>query len=675
MNKWLKNLTLNQRLSFPIMSFNLLVLIGFQFISYQSYLTIERENLVSRTQVLAKGVGSNLSAPVLFHDTFAAKEILSALKVDSLIARARLELPDHSLFVEFENKQLPYVIPNGVQQQNIRQNGYHFGKDNLYLIVPVTIDNEEIAHIHLAVSLHKINEILITRLKVSLFLFLILIITSMYFINRIQHWVVTPITEINKGIRRLIKGDTHRPIPHSQLINNELKELTLGFNNMVNTINQRNVELRNAMQKLAIEKAFADEVIETVQHALIVVDSKGVITLANEACQSMFELSSFQIFNKPLIDILQPTERDAFQRLLNNSLDKHKIIEHLVIESRAHSHEIQVFQLVSRPLRNKQQALFAIEDVTERQRADRQQKLVTKVFDNSQDAILLFDRNARITMVNTTFVRLSGFSEGDILGQHYHCIIDKDKLAPIVPLIKEALATQTQWHGEINLLTHDGQELPLYIRISEINEPNSQDQQTVVIGSDLRSMKKMKQLEYQANHDLLTNLPNRGKLYQTLYDKLREQQLSGHSFCVLFLDLDGFKSVNDNFGHGIGDQVLITIANRLTQAVNDHDVVARIAGDEFVIVLSEDQGPSTIQNTCQQIMQSISVPIKIENYHLNIGASIGSYLVQSNEYQNINDILRRADKAMYKAKLKGKGQLIHYLPSHHLEKEPVANND
>ena len=73
MNNWLKNLTLNQRLSFPIMTFNLLVLLGFQFISYQSYLAIERENLVSRTQILAKGVGSNLSAPVLFHDSFAAK--------------------------------------------------------------------------------------------------------------------------------------------------------------------------------------------------------------------------------------------------------------------------------------------------------------------------------------------------------------------------------------------------------------------------------------------------------------------------------------------------------------------------------------------------------------------------------------------------------------------------
>lgn len=673
MNNWLKNLTLNQRLSFPIMTFNLLVLIGFQFISYQSYLSIERENLVSRTQVLAKGVGSNLSAPVLFHDTFAAKEVLSALKADSLIARARLELPDHSLFAGFENKQLAYVAPNEIQQQNIRQNGYYFGKDNLYLIVPVTIDDEEIAHIHLAVSLLKINEIQITHLKVSLFLFLILIITSLYFINRIQRWVVTPITEINKGIRRLIKGDEHRPIPHSQYTNDELNELTLGFNNMVHTINQRNIELRNAMQKLAMEKAFADEVIETVQHALIVVDNEGVITLANEACQKMFELSSFQLFNKPLIDILQPTERDAFQLLLNNKLNKHQEIEHLVIESRAHSQEMRVFQLVSRPLRNKQQALFAIEDVTECQRADRQQKLVTKVFDNSQDAILLFDRDARITMVNTTFIRLSGFSEDDILGQHYYRIIDEDKFSPVVPLIKEALATQTQWHGEINLQTKDGQELPLYIRVSQINEPHSQDQQTVVIGSDLRSMKKMKQLEYQANHDILTNLPNRGKLYQTLYDKLREQQLSGHSFCVLFLDLDGFKNINDNFGHDIGDQVLITIANRLTQAVNDQDVVARIAGDEFVVVLSEGQKPSKIQNTCQQIMQRISAPIKIENYHLNIGASIGSYLVQNDEYQNINDILRRADKAMYKAKLKGKGQLIHYLPSQHLEPETVAN--
>ena len=674
MNNWLKNLTLNQRLSFPIMTFNLLVLLGFQFISYQSYLAIERENLVSRTQILAKGVGSNLSAPVLFHDSFAAKEILSALKADELIVNARLELPDHSLFAEYESPSFPFIEPNNEQKHFIRQHGYHFGKDNLYLIVPVAIDGEAIAHIHLAASLHQLNEIQVTHLKVSLFLFLILIITSSYFINQIQRWVVTPITELNKGIRRLIQGDAHQPIPHSQFSNDELYELTLGFNNMLNTINQRDKELRCAMQKLAIEKAFADEVIETVQHALIVVDNYGVITLANEACQSMFELSSFQLFNKPLIDILQPSERDAFQLLLNDTLNKNREIEQLVIESRAHSQEVRTFQLVSRPLRHKQQTLFAIEDVTERQHADRQQKLVTKVFDNSQDAILLFDRENRVTMVNTTFIRLSGFKEQDILGKHYHHIIAKEELDPVLGKIKEALATQIQWHGELNFSTCDGQELPLYIRISQINDPYSQDQQTVVIGSDMRSMKKMKQLEYQANHDMLTNLPNRGKLYQTLYDKLREQQLSGHSFCVLFLDLDGFKSINDNFGHDIGDQVLITIANRLTQAVNRHDVVARIAGDEFVIVLSVGQNSSSIQDTTNKIMESISMPMKIENYQLTIGASIGSYLVQSNEYQNINDILRRADKAMYKAKLKGKGQLIHYLPSQHVEREVAADS-
>lgn len=369
MNNWLKNRTLKQRLSFPILTFNLLVLLSFQFISYQSYLAIERENFISRTQILAKGVGSNLSAPILFNDRLAAKEILSALKVDERIVKAKLRLPDHSLFAEYENKTLPFSTPDETEQKYALQHGYHIGKDNLYLAVPVTIDGEEIAQIYIAVSLQQLNEMRQTQLEISLLLIVILVFSSFCFINQIQRWVITPITELNKGIQRLIQGDTHQPIPYNQFSNAELYQLTLGFNNLVTTIQQRDKELRAAMQKLALEKSFVDEVIETVQHALVVVDKSGKITLTNHACQSMFELSSFQLFSKALIDILRPSERDAFERLLENVLVNNKEMEQLTIESRAHSQEVRTFQLVSRPLCHQQQILFAIEDVTERYHA------------------------------------------------------------------------------------------------------------------------------------------------------------------------------------------------------------------------------------------------------------------------------------------------------------------
>ena len=363
MNNRLKNLTLNQRLAFPIMAFNLLVIIGFQFISFQNYLTIEHENFITRTQILAQGVGINLSAPILFNDRFAAKEILTALKADERIVKAKLRLPDHSLFAEYENKTLSFSAPDEIAQTNALQHGYYFGKDNLYLVVPVTINKEEIGQIYLAVSLQQLNEMRQTQLEISLLLIVILVFSSFCFINHIQRWVVTPITELNKGIRRLIQGDTHQPIPYSQFSNDELYELTLGFNNMVTTVNQRDRDLRTAMQTLAFEKAFADEVIETVQHALVVVNSKGAITLTNHACQSMFEFSSFQLKGKQLIDILQPSSKSAFQQLLDNALENHKEIEPLTLEGHAHSQEIRVFQIVTRPLRHKQQTLFAIEEI------------------------------------------------------------------------------------------------------------------------------------------------------------------------------------------------------------------------------------------------------------------------------------------------------------------------
>ncbi|MGF1700369.1 diguanylate cyclase [Photobacterium makurazakiensis] len=659
MNRWIEKLSLNQRLSIPIMSFILVVFFTFQILSYQRYLEVEQDNLVSRTNILASGVGINLTAPVLFNDIVSAHEILSAFKADRLIAQVRLERPDDSLFAQYENASIKFIPPTASQQQLSIQNGYHFGTEMLYIIVPILLEGENIAHMHIAVSLHELQSLRISHLKVSLFLLLLLFGVATYIINRLQLWVVNPITQINKAIKRLIVGDEHQPLPQSHYTNDELSSLVRGFNQMVDKISYRDCKIREAMADLAEEKAFADEVIETVRHALVVVNHRGYITLVNQACRNVFDIPLHQLSGQLFIDIITPTDNSASTSILKDALSSGSSIDHLTIKSLTSTGETKVYNVFSRPLKQRHQTLFAIEDITIRDQAEKQQKLAAKIFDNSQDAILLFDKDGYISMVNATFQTLTGYKETDILGQHFKVLVN-DEYQQAEQAISLSLKSANQWQGEVNTRTINNEILPLFVRVNRIQDSHSQEQQTVVIASDLRSLKEMQRLEHLATHDSLTNLPNRAKLHQTLHQYLIQQKVAPQISAVLFIDLDGFKNVNDTYGHEAGDQVLTIIAEKLKRTVKKSDFVSRLAGDEFVILLNPIESEEAVQKTCTRLFNRIAEEIHLDKVSLSISASIGCYYVQPQDEQNEDDILRRADKAMYEAKLMGKGQVIEY---------------
>ncbi|WP_053062351.1 sensor domain-containing diguanylate cyclase [Photobacterium aquae] len=662
MNNWISKLSLNQRLSFPIMAFILAVFACFQFTSYRSYLNIERDNLLTRTQILATGVGANLTAAIQFNDFYAAEEILASFNADNLITMASLELPNHTVFAQYHNENNVYVAPTQKQETRIRDNGYYFSHELLYMIVPVTINSSEIGHIHLAVSLNKLHQIRVNHLQVSLFLLILISATGVYIINRLQLWVVTPITKLNDGIKRIINDKQYLPILEQKHSNDEFYELTRSFNNMVSTISQRDNELQAAMKHLSDEKSFAMNIIETVQHALLVVDQQGNITLANNTCHSVFGRPVAMMMYQPLTDILQPVDKDAFTLLFNQALKQNHQLDNLLIEGLNNKGEVRTYQIISRPLHQQYQILFAISDVTISHQAARQLQLAAKVFDNSQDSILVLDSKGVISMVNSTYLNITGFTEEQINGQHYSFLVDINEFNQVSPVLRRELSANNQWHGEINSHTANGEVLPLFVRTHRITDPYTQEVQTVVVASDQRSLHEMQRLEHMANHDPLTSLPNRVKLMQTLDSFLSHQVLTFESFAVLFIDLDGFKSVNDTYGHNIGDEVLKIIAKRLNDSVRKCDMVSRLAGDEFVILLSPTISEEGVNVTSERILSLLREPLhipKIKN-HIELGASIGCYYVNATDFQNSDDILRRADKAMYEAKMKGKGQVAHF---------------
>ncbi len=184
----------------------------------------------------------------------------------------------------------------------------------------------------------------------------------------------------------------------------------------------------------------------------------------------------------------------------------------------------------------------------------------------------------------------------------------------------------------------------------------------LVIISDVTELKKSEeQIEYQAFHDILTGLPNRANLQDRLALSLAHARRHGRFGALLFMDLDHFKNVNDSLGHHVGDELLVNFAKRLRNSIREEDQLVRMGGDEFIILLAEqstDRGLAAVsgQRLAQSLIESLSEPITIANNSIKTTVSIGITIFPFHEDDDVTDVIREADTAMYQAKNLGRNQ-------------------
>ncbi len=162
-------------------------------------------------------------------------------------------------------------------------------------------------------------------------------------------------------------------------------------------------------------------------------------------------------------------------------------------------------------------------------------------------------------------------------------------------------------------------------------------------------------IAHLAHHDALTGLPNRLQFHQQLTEAVQHRRLHGNDLAVLFIDLDGFKSINDTLGHATGDTLLKHVASRLRHALRDEDTVGRLGGDEFAVIQVGVEQPQAAAALAMRLIEVVKMPFSIDNQSLTVGASIG-IVVADGEYHEPEELLRAADLAMYRAKADGRGR-------------------
>jgi diguanylate cyclase (GGDEF)-like protein/PAS domain S-box-containing protein len=299
-----------------------------------------------------------------------------------------------------------------------------------------------------------------------------------------------------------------------------------------------------------------------------------------------------------------------------------------------------------------------VRDITERKLAEENLRITASVFDNSQEAIMINDANNNIIDVNQAFTRITGYSREEVLGRNPKLLSSGRQDKAFYVVMWQSLTRDKIWRGEVWNRRKSGEVYAQQLSISAICDNDGDTVlRYVAVFSDISHIKKHeKQLEHIAYYDPLTRLPNRVLLADRLHQAMTQSQRSGQQLAVVFLDLDGFKNINDNYGHEVGDQLLIAVADRMKQALREGDTIARMGGDEFVAVLLDLEDAEASVPMLTRLLAATAQAVHIGDRLLQVSASLGVTFYPQAEDMDADQLLRQADQAMYQAKLTGKNR-------------------
>lgn len=293
---------------------------------------------------------------------------------------------------------------------------------------------------------------------------------------------------------------------------------------------------------------------------------------------------------------------------------------------------------------------LAIETV----RSKSQLKLAASVFTNVKEGIVITDLAGNIVEVNKTFEDITGFNRDEVIGRNPRIFRSEKHEQYFFAKMWKHLIEKGFWNGEIWNVKKDGQPYAAMMTISAVRDTDGNVEHYVSLFNDISLLREhQQQLEFIAHFDALTQLPNRVLLADRLNQAIANSNRTRTSIAVLYIDLDGFKNANDSYGHGFGDNLLVTIAQRLKATLREGDTLARVGGDEFVVVLAGLNNEVEHEPLVKRLLDAAGESVAIEGKLVHLSASIGITLYPSDNAEP-EQLIRNADQAMYAAKQAGK---------------------
>jgi diguanylate cyclase (GGDEF)-like protein/PAS domain S-box-containing protein len=296
-----------------------------------------------------------------------------------------------------------------------------------------------------------------------------------------------------------------------------------------------------------------------------------------------------------------------------------------------------------------------VRDITEQREAEERLRAAAAVFDTTTDGIFIADSAHRIIAVNAAFSRVTGYGESEALGGNPNELLFATPHSCDFYQRLMGIAGG-QWQGEIVCRRKDGESFPAWASISVVLDASIAVARYVGVISDISALRHAEErLTQLAYYDAMTGLPNRQLFNDRLNQALARAQRDRLACALMFLDMDGFKAVNDNFGHTAGDQLLREVAKRLQGGLRASDTAARFGGDEFLVLLEDIKQAADAEQVARKFLDALLVPIGIGGQRVVASASIGIAFYPDNG-MDAHALLQAADAALYRAKAQGRNR-------------------
>lgn len=422
---------------------------------------------------------------------------------------------------------------------------------------------------------------------------------------------------------------------------------------------------RYAIERSRVDRALRDSderfraVFQNAGVGVVMADNLGAFVEANPAFCSMIGYSQDELRGLNLQDITHPDDLGEHQRMRREIASGTRDTFHVTKRYVAKDKRLVWARLMVKAIHddNSSEVRFivaVIEDITERKRLEDHMRLAATVFENTGEGLFVTDAHQRIIHVNPAFTEITGYQPADVVGKTPRVLSSGRHGSEFYQHMWQAIAETGKWQGEIWDRRASGEMFASWVNIAAVRGDGGAVSNYVAVFSDITSRKQIEErLSYQANHDPLTHLPNRTLFHERLNRALARAHRNQTMVALLFIDLDRFKQVNDTMGHLAGDQLLQVVSERLSNCIRQGDTVARLAGDEFTIVLEDIVDPRDAAGVAHKVLRVLSDPFDLTGGEARISASIGValYPVDAGDSQGL---IKLADAAMYGAKNTGR---------------------
>lgn len=499
----------------------------------------------------------------------------------------------------------------------------------------------------------KLTQVQITHLNFETFdansldcNLLIIDINSLYELNKLK------IEKLNENIKILIISPffmnelkKHLEIKNHVIYNSK----PLNCDHFIKTISSISYEIRKT-EYLKLKETIYSKVFEESPERIGIYSNDGYLIYANENYINFFNI---------MVNIYDST----LSSLEIKNIDFKQVVYHLKlnklysIESNYSSHDIcSKFYYIN----NQEFIIHLCTDITHYLSELKDLKTKALFFQHTKEGVLVTNKDGIILSVNKSFCKITGYTKDDVIGKKTNILSSgmHDKI--FYENMWESLVQYGYWQGEIWNRRKNGEIFPEWLSISSSIDTNNKEKNYIALFTDISSIKESdKKLHFLANYDQLTGLLNRVQFENLLNHTIKSAQRNNRKFALMFIDLDHFKEINDTYGHNIGDKLLKSVASKFFKILRKEDILARIGGDEFVVILDNIKDSYDAINVAKKLSERFKNSIKIDKYNCLVTLSIGISIFPNHGIDSVT-LIKNADTAMYVVKNNGRNDIKVY---------------